>query len=812
MIYDKIRTDNFFSNVTSSMIAPSSALCYLGYQNDLSGRISLKINDGNSINSISQEAKVANTVLASITNLNYQKGDIFYINNVTSGEYTIAISNLGGTQLKGKGILLYLNNVPVSTIINFGGEQIINTQNEQDANSYCAAFCNLNGNDTITCLSVWKTPGTVANTVLPPEEAPLTFLAKVDNSSIALGQVGSPDEIALQYSKNGGTWTSYSIGDVIELSSNQTVAFSGNNDHFSTNKYIYYKFAMTGQIEAYNNIQSLMNFNDSCTYACYACLFINCTSLLTPPQLPATTLAPYCYSDMFLGCSNLLTPPQLPATELAPFCYYDMFVYCYSLSTTPQLPATTLKQWCYSYMFTKCTSLTAAPQLPATTLADRCYGSMFRGCSSLVTSPQLPATTLYNYCYEGMFAGCSNLLSAPQLPASILTPSCYYGMFEDCAKISSINVGFTDWTDTATTSATYNWLKGVSNTGTFYKPYALSTVKDVSHIPTNWNVQLNETITEDDCLTFKSNGATTVVLSAVEIGENSVGLDPITLQYKKNNGEWTNYTINEAISLANGDEVRFSGANDHFSKRYGAHVGDRDNYQFITTGTGTLSACGNVMSLCNFDKVLKTDVQFASLFLGCKQLIDISQLQLPATILKTYGYMVMFNSCSNLTALPSALPATTLADGCYTFMFANCTSLSTVPQNFLPVTELKHRCYHAMFMNCVSLTDAPALPATMLSTWCYYGMFDGCTALTSAPSLPATTLANSCYRAMFYGCSNLSSIEVAFTDWTDTATTHATEDWVTNVAASGTFTCPAALDTTTRDGSHVPANWTIVNP
>lgn len=119
-------------------------------------------------------------------------------------------------------------------------------------------------------------------------------------------------------------------------------------------------------------------------------------------------------------------------------------------------------------------------------------------------------------------------------------------------------------------------------------------------------------------------------------------------------------------------------------------------------------------------------------------------------------------------------------------------------------TNMRQYAFVNLFRDCTSLTSAPELPATTLVDSCYYGLFRDCTSLTTAPVLPATTLANNCYYKMFQGCSSLSSVEVNFTDWST-----GTPNWLTGVAASGTFTCPAALDTTTRDGTHVPADWTI---
>ena len=60
-----------------------------------------------------------------------------------------------------------------------------------------------------------------------------------------------------------------------------------------------------------------------------------------------------------------------------------MFRYCQSLITAPELPATTLANGCYFLMFCECESLTTAPELPATTLSNSCYARMFENCFSL---------------------------------------------------------------------------------------------------------------------------------------------------------------------------------------------------------------------------------------------------------------------------------------------------------------------------------------------------------------------------------------------------------------------------------------------
>ena len=131
--------------------------------------------------------------------------------------------------------------------------------------------------------------------------------------------------------------------------------------------------------------------------------------------------------------------------------------------------------------------------------------------------------------------------------------------------------------------------------------------------------------------------------------------------------------------------------------------------------------------------------------------------------------------------------------------------MSLLNAEFENMTEIPFdNCYESMFHGCTGLTAAPELPATTLTEYCYSSMFSGCTGLTAAPELPATTLAGGCYNAMFNGCTGLNYVNVTFTAFDD-----ATENWLQNVSATGTFRCPAALDTSTRDESHVPAGWTI---
>lgn len=234
----------------------------------------------------------------------------------------------------------------------------------------------------------------------------------------------------LEYSTDLSTWTLWDGTITISAQSDGTkynlymrgsgnTKITGNNASFLTAHWV-----LTGSnISCDGNIENLLDYqtvalgnHPTMASYCYSWMFLNCSSLMTAPKLPATTLTEYCYSNMFYGCASLTTTPELSVTTMASHCYNGMFRGCTSLITPPELPATTLASYCYSSMFYGCTSLTTTPELPVTTLAERCYQQMFYGCTSLTILPTLPATTLTSYCYNGMFDHCTNIkLSETQI-------------------------------------------------------------------------------------------------------------------------------------------------------------------------------------------------------------------------------------------------------------------------------------------------------------------------------------------------------------------------------------------------------------
>lgn len=287
----------------------------------------------------------------------------------------------------------------------------------------------------------------------------LTFTAE-QATTLTLKQNGKIEPHKLLKSTDGVNWTkwenpstngiSLNVGESVYLKADEdslqrTATYWYNSDYYST----YNRFSSTGKIVCSGDIRGIVKLVAPGVYDYWlSALFKNCSSLISAPELPATTSANSCYTYMFSGCSSLVQAPELPATTLTGSCYSNMFVGCASLTTAPELPATTLANSCYKNMFRGCTSLTQAPELPATTLANNCYENMFYGCTSLTKAPSvIQATEIWGECCRFMFYGCTSLTQAPELNITTLTNYCYDYMFYGCTSLKRIkmNASYDSW-------------------------------------------------------------------------------------------------------------------------------------------------------------------------------------------------------------------------------------------------------------------------------------------------------------------------------------------------------------------------------
>ncbi len=248
-------------------------------------------------------------------------------------------------------------------------------------------------------------------------------------------------------------------------------------------------------------------------------------------------------------------------------------------------------------------------------------------------------------------------------------------------------------------------------------------------------------------LTLKATSDGTIKISHPQVG----------MKYSKNGGTKVSATTNDdiEISVVAGDKVQVYGNGTSITHYYDAST---TLYTNIAGGTATCKVYGNVMSL-----------------------VDEADFATNTTLPATYTFNRLFHS------------NTTLTDASYLV---------------LPATTLVNYSYGRMFEGCTSLTTAPVLPATTLAERCYNKMFLGCTSLTKAPILPAETLAKGCYNSMFLDCTNLNSVTCLATKINASS---CTTDWLSGVAATGTFTKAASMTSWSSGASGIPSGWTVAD-
>lgn len=277
--------------------------------------------------------------------------------------------------------------------------------------------------------------------------------------------------------------------------------------------------------------------------------------------------------------------------------------------------------------------------------------------------------------------------------------------------------------------------------------------------------------------------------------------------FSKNNGAWTSGVGNTAMTLNQGDKVRF-----------------KNDVNYVLPGlfvnnTIPFKVYGNIESMEYGDDFvgqtsfkIALDGVFSSYFSGCTYLSDASNLVLPVMDLtrsRQKCYYSMFRGCTSLTTAP-ALPATTLARYCYQSMFYDCYSLRTAPE--LPAstrTVSQDFMYNAMFRNCSGLTTAPSiLPLTAVTSSEYLNMFAGCTSLERAPVIMAKVIGGQSCAGMFSGCTSLNYIKCLATDISGP---NCTSGWTTNVAASGTFVKDPSRTGWTTGVNGIPYAWAVID-
>lgn len=226
-----------------------------------------------------------------------------------------------------------------------------------------------------------------------------------------------------------------------------------------------------------------------------------------------------------------------------------------------------------------------------------------------------------------------------------------------------------------------------------------------------------------------------------------------TVQYKKNDGEWTDIessTGGTQIAVSTGDVVKMRGDNSTYAT-------DGSNYTTFAGTTCNFNLKGNIMSLISSTeyrtlKTISSNYAFAYMFETCSTLLSTRELMLPATSISAGAYVGMFVSCTTMSESFNELPATTLGVSCYQNMLRGCTAM-TSSVDVLPAATVPNSAYLQMFIYCRSLVKAPEILATSVGEKGCRNMFYQCFSLVIPPSkLDFEYVGPSGCTSMFYNC------------------------------------------------------------
>ena len=442
-----------------------------------------------------------------------------------------------------------------------------------------------------------------------------------------------------------------------------------------------------------------------------------------------------------------------------------------------------------------------------------CYSYMFYGCKDLTVPPELPARALSTQCYEYMFYGCTGLRMPPVLPAETLVSNCYDHMLTNCSNIIYIKALFTT---TPGTDYTNYWVQNVAESGTFVKnENATWDVVGYHGIPVGWVIQYTDDVPpvpmqyrwtsiadQYECVNYDKYA---VEKRQQSVDGGSTWTDVVPLETRQGsiieaNSEDCGYIayIDSYLtveSLADNNNITFTRTDGAYDLQRTIYV-STDNGAIWTSKSSGYSTPTVLATLNTGDKLLikGTNNSYGNTSKG--------------NVISSTNKINVYGNIMSLVYGDDFIGETEIGGWTFVKMFSRNPYLISAENLVLPSTTLTTYCYYGMFWNCSSLVKAPKLPATTLATYCYDGMFEGCTSLTTAPELPATTLVSNCYSYMFNGCTSLNYIYAMFTT---TPNTSYTNNWVKNVAESGTFVKNSAATWDVTGVNGVPTSWTVQN-
>ena len=466
----------------------------------------------------------------------------------------------------------------------------------------------------------------------PTDFSGLTFEIQSDGEVKWVAQYNNNTR-TIEYSKNGGAWTSITSSIVssapsISVVSGDTLQLRGYNTEYGADIYsVGSYFSSTCQFKAKGNIMSLVDGDN----------YSGLTSFTSG----------WTFAHLFQFCTGLTDVSELllPATGLTEGCYGDMFRNCTSIVTAPILPATTLANNCYRYMFMDCTSLSAITCLAEDITASNCTYTWVSGVSQ---TGYFSGSTLAGWTLDSVngvpIGWGSNLVvdyKSMSLTFNIISGGTIYWVASDTAATKTIEYKLNDG----------EWTSITSDTGSSAPSITVSTGDKVMFKGDN-----------------ASYGSSTSIYSSFSGSTAGFEVEGNTMSLIDSTGFATATTFTNDYAL-----IRL------FTQCTGLTSAEN----LVLPATSLTQYCYNSMfwactSLTTPPELPATTLAsycYRNMFQNCSSLTTAPAL--PATTLKTGCYYQMFRGCTSLTTAPE-LPAASLAPDCYNVMFTDCSSLNYI--------------------------------------------------------------------------------------------------------------------------------------
>lgn len=309
---------------------------------------------------------------------------------------------------------------------------------------------------------------------------PLTFRVLTLTNSVAqikLQANGNPNPVELQYSRDGTTWTDYTIGDTLQFT--------------TTGNYVQFRAKTTNSLFSAGGSDCYQFVADEGTFVAMG----NIMSLLDS-SMQTNTVPNYAFYNLFMNFNGITMHVRCPATDLGTWCYAGLFrasPHQGNKRAFTEFPATYAAERCYQTMYMDDAYLKYIPTYSATSGGNNCFMRTFQNCSSIdMDSYKINLTSLPYRCMYEMFTNGGTIRNF-ELLATELGDRSLNNLFVN-ANPQHIKVHFSDWYWDGL-YATDNWVNNIitdTSDCIFECPTALGTQatinRGVAYCPTNWTV------------------------------------------------------------------------------------------------------------------------------------------------------------------------------------------------------------------------------------------------------------------------------------------------------------------------------------